>query len=291
MFKSNYKILITGGLGYIGNHLIFKLLHEGFSVVVNDIVDQNLWGDKIQYIRDDVCYLSCPDDVDFVVHLAAEVGYKSCEDEKKAIHTNIDGTKRVASFNKPTLFFSSGSIYGKLDEICTEKSTTKPETLYSKTKKEGEEIIIKNLSSFCIVRPATAFGVSLKMRDDLLIHDLCKKAVFDKSFDLYQPSAMRTFYFVEKVAEFISFSLNNWDLFNGEIFNLGHQTGNISKKGVVDIISSFVDFEIIDNLTQIDLDQRDYEVDYSKLNKLWDNSMNDLNLYVRKIVNYYKGLS
>lgn len=297
MLKSNNTILITGGLGYIGNEIIEQLIKKNFNLIINDFSYEAvlnfypIWHNKITYIHEDVCNLSCPKNVDLIIHLAAEVGYIQCEkNESKAIRTNIEGTKNIASFNKPTIFFSSGSVYGKLETICTEKSKCYPETLYAKTKKEGEDIIIKNVSDFCILRPATAFGISYKTRHDLLVHDLSNNAAKNKKIDLYQPNAIRTIYHVKKIAKFISFCIENWKNVSNETFNLGNETGNLSKIEIVKKIAKHIDLEL-NIINKEDPDQRDYEVDYSKIKKIWKKGAINTDRIIENIAKYYKLLN
>lgn len=295
MRKSNSKILVTGGLGYIGNEVVGELLKNGIKVVVNDfdsVAKEKflpLWSNRIEYIHDDVCELKCPEDVDMVVHLAAEVGYVACDKKsKEAIRTNIEGTKNVASFKKPTIFFSTGSVYGKVDEICTESTECNPQTIYAQTKKDGEEIIRANVSEYCIVRPATAFGLSYKTRNDLLVHNLIKVAVEEAKVTIYQSRAMRTIFHVSRIAQFVSHCLSNWKAFSCETFNLGHESGNISKKEILDCVREFVEFDLIYG-EGIDFDQRDYFVDYNKLHHFWPNqSPMNLKKHFAQIVNHYQ---
>lgn len=289
--KTNNKILITGGFGYIGNEVIAKL-YKKYNLYVNDFSTEAIkrfypiWHKKVNYIHDDVCDLKCPD-VDLVIHLAAEVGYVACDkNSKQAIHTNIRGTENISKFNKPTLFFSTGSVYGNQTEICRETNECDPQTLYSKTKKQGEEILLKNLNELVIYRPATAYGISYNTRNDLLIHNLSELAVVEKSISIFEPHAKRTFYHVKKIAACVEFTLENWSQFKNNTFNIGHESGNVTKKRIVDLIGENVDFEIFykDNA---DPDKRDYEVDYSKLNKIWNNGKINLAKNIKSIVDYY----
>lgn len=286
------KVLITGALGYIGNEVIAKLLCNGFDVVANDnsvvAVERfyPLWMDDIEYIHCDVCDLNCPSDVDLVVHLAAEVGYMACDnDPKLAIRTNIEGTRRVASFNKPTLFFSTGSVYGELNQVCTESSPCNPTSLYARTKLEGENII-KNSVPYCVVRPASAFGVSYKTRHDLLLHTLSKSAANGR-VELYQPNAVRAVYPVLKIAEFVNECVFHWDEFENQTLNLGCNECTLSKRDIVAKLSKLCEFEL-KIVEGSDLEKRDYPVDYTLLEQRWDHSNDQLDNHLSKLVNYYK---
>lgn len=280
-------VLVTGALGYIGNEVIKKLLSTNTAIIAVDINDEflHLWGDRIQYIHGDICDMACPKEADIVVHLAAEVGFLACDkNSDKANRTNIEGTRNVASWKKPTLFFSTGSVYGNLNETCTENSPCTPGSIYAKTKLEGESII--KTTEYCIVRPATAYGISYKNRDDLLIHNLTKLAL-QGSVELYQPNAVRTVYSVYKIAEFVSHAVSNWSLVRNKTLNLGNEAGTLSKKQIIDKINSLIDFSIT-IVDGCDPDGRDYKVDYSKLKEVWPNSEDKLDDYLQSIVDHYK---
>ena len=205
------KILITGALGYIGNEVLKRILpKDNIEVIALDNSSSSaerflpLWlgNHNFSYRHQDVSEIH-PFNVDLIVNLAAKVGYIECdEDPETTKKTNIGGAEAIARFAKPTLHFSTGSVYGNLNEPCTENSKCNPETLYSKTKLESEEIIRK-VTGHCIVRPATAYGISYKTRHNLLLHTLIKLASQKNEIKLYQPDAIRTFYHVEKIADFI----------------------------------------------------------------------------------------
>jgi len=287
------KILITGALGYVGNEVLNRLTKKNFEIVANDNSKAAaerlcpIWRDKIEYIHCDVCELQCPADVDLVIHLAAEVGYVACDKNSEiAKRTNIEGTKRVASFGKPVLFFSTGSVYGAaLKKTFTESSPCNPQTLYSKTKLEGEAIIKKVPS--CIVRPATVYGMSYKTRHDLLVHTLVRSAVQEKKIRLFQPNAIRNIYNIKKIAEFVEYCIQNWHSCEGNIFNLGTESEILTKKEIVNKIAEHCDFNL-ELIKKSDPDCRDYNVSYRKLYDFWGNNEDKLDNNIEDIISYYK---
>ena len=128
------KILITGALGYIGNQILKKVAnkHEIYACDNSSEAIETyypIWKDKVHLVPEDVCVVdSCG--VDLVIHLAAEVGYVSCDKKPElAQKTNIEGTKRIASFELPTLFFSTSSVYGLVPNssyVCDENFPCNP---------------------------------------------------------------------------------------------------------------------------------------------------------------------
>lgn len=285
------KILITGALGYIGNEVISRLLAKQIMIVANDnssiAVERfyPLWANKIEYIHSDVCNLDCPADIDLIIHLAAQVGYIACDnDPELAVKTNVEGTRRIASFNKPTLLFSTGSVYGELNQICTESCPCNPTSLYAQTKLQAEQII--QSVPHCIVRPVSAFGISYKTRHDLLLHTLARAATEGK-IELYQPNAIRAVYPVSKIADFVSHCASNWSIFEGSTLNLGCEQCTFSKKDIVEKLSRLCDFEL-NYIEGSDLEKRDYPVDYSLLKQRWDESEDQLDDHLIKLINYYK---
>lgn len=284
------KVLVTGALGYIGSKILDRLTKTEIKVIAMDNSptwnsDINRWKDKIDFIHEDICCMSMPKDIDVIVHLAAEVGYVACDSKPKlAIQTNVEGTKKIASFGKPILFFSTGSVYGNLDDICTESSPCNPGSLYAKTKLEGEKYV-HNIPH-CIVRPATAFGISQKTRDDLLPHTLIQLAL-SGNVKIYQPDAIRTIYHVERIADFVLYCLMNWNEFENQTLNLGCSSGTLTKRDMLEKIMKYYKCSV-EYVEGNDPDFRDYFVDYSKLHSLWNNEQLEFSNYILKILNYYK---
>jgi len=294
------KILVTGALGYIGTELLHRLLNQQHSEIIAVDNDTNSIKQRLGFLKrqhgnvtfinadirnlDDV--LALPK-VDIVVHLAAIVGYITCsEDPKLAVDTNVNGTRNIAALNTPTIFLSTGSVYGEIGEVCDESVVPNPQTLYSQTKVEGESII-RSIPSV-IFRPATAFGLSFKVRHDLLVHTLIKDAISNGKIELYQPEAMRSFYSVQKIAELIEYTIFNFADFQGKTINVGCQSGNVKKQDITTFIKEAgVEFD----LTMIDgkdLDSRDYNVNYDLLKRLWPNHDEEFGSHIKSIVEYYE---
>lgn len=290
------KVLVTGCLGYIGCELLNELGDTDIEVIGIDNSSDAILSrlgffsrfKNIKFIKYDVCdNLDQFKDVDLVIHLASIVGYITCgEQPEEAQRTNIEGTKNIVKLNKPTVFLSTGSVYGDIGQDCDESVTPRPQTLYSITKLEGEDII-KTLKDYVIFRPATAYGLSFKVRHDLLVHTLCQDAVNNNYIELYQPKASRSFYSVQKLAELCKFSINNFFELNNDTYNVGSEKGSLTKGELVQMIQEHIDIKV-DIVDGEDLDKRDYKVDYTKLKNKW--SEVDETFEVEQIVNYYKNI-
>ena len=289
------KILVTGALGYIGTQFIYNMRKTDHTLMCIDssqrALEQRL-GIALEYNKNvifkkyDVCDdLSIFNDVDMILHLAAKVGYIDCDKHPEETNrTNIEGVKAICAMNKPTIFLSTGSVYGALSEPCVETLECNPATLYAKTKLEGEQIV-KQIDDWTILRPATAYGLSFKMRHDLLIHTLCHDAVKHGKIELYQPNAERTFYHVNDIANVLGYVVDNFDKFNKEIFNVGATQLNVTKRGIVEEIQKYIDIDV-KIVEDEDKDKRDYYVDYSKQEKY---IKTDRPLDIENIIKYYQG--
>jgi nucleoside-diphosphate-sugar epimerase len=283
MKKKFRKVLITGGAGYVGSTLVGLLLQKGYLVQVFDSLRYGpvgiipFFADKnFEFVRGDVrdrkALGHSLKNVEAVIHLAAIVGYPACRKEPElSRNINVEGTRNLVAAVRgkiPIIFASTSSTYGKmLEEICTETSPLNPLSDYGKQKAEAEEIIKKN-KKFVIFRFATGFGVSPRMRFDLLPNDFALRAVQDRSLIVYEKYFMRTFIHVRDMARAFLFALENYPVMVGEIYNVGSNKMNYSKEDICGAIKKKVDYYLHFAEIGCDLDQRDYVVSYDKLEKL-----------------------
>lgn len=278
--KKPVRILITGGAGYIGTTLVPMLLEAGYFVRVLDNLSMGGQGllpsftkKNFEFIRGDVrdykTVEKSVEGMDFIVHLAAIVGYPACrKDPKMSRDINVSGTQNVvkaAGKKIPVIFASTGSNYGKLvGKYCTETTPLKPLSDYGKQKTKAESIVKSN-KNFVIYRFATAFGLSPRLRLDLLINDFCYKAVKEKTIIVYEKEFMRTFIHVKDIARSILHALENFETMNGEIYNVGDDNLNFSKEDVCLLLLKKVNYYLHFADAGKDIDQRNYIVDYRKI--------------------------
>lgn len=276
------RILVTGGAGYVGSSLVPALLEQGHRVRVLDSLKfgghgllpccQNRF---FELTKGDVCdeaaMAKALEGVDAVVHLAAIVGYPACKKEPQVAQaTNVEGTKVLLKLRKPDqkiLYASTGSIYGSVpDYVCNENTPMAPITLYGETKAQAEEMIL-NAGNAVAYRFATAFGVSNRMRLDLMPNDFTYQAVKNRNLIVYEGGFKRTFVHVRDMARSFMFALDRWDDVKDDVYNVGHESMNFTKEDVARQILKHVDYYLHFAEVGSDADQRNYEVSYEKIRK------------------------
>jgi len=276
------KVFITGGAGYIGTTLAPMLLRAGFQVTVYDSLMyggdglmSNFSDPNFTFIKGDIMNRELLHESlkghDVVVHLAAIVGYTACrKDERRSHEVNHQGTINVVEGldgKQLLLYGSTGSNYGTVKGICTEESPLNPLSIYGVTKTLGEEEVMKYTNSVAF-RFATAFGVSPRLRLDLLVNDLSYSAYIQKYIAVYESHFMRTFIHVRDIASVFKFAIENESKMSGEVYNVGSNSMNYSKGDVCKLIQKksncYVHYADFDN----DADKRDYVVSYDKIREL-----------------------
>ncbi len=276
------KVLITGGAGYVGTTLVPQLLKRGDRVRVLDNLmfggdallpffrDPNFEFRKGD-IRSEQDVKEATKGVDAIIHLAAIVGYPACrKDPELAESVNIQGTRNIAdsvSRDQLVVFASTGSNYGVVEDICTEETPLNPLSLYGQTKTKAETILLNECSTVCY-RFATAFGVSPRLRLDLLINDFTYKAVTQGYLVVYEKRFMRTFIHVQDMARAFTFALENQEAMRGQVFNVGSEKMNCSKEQICKYIEEQVPCYVHYADVGEDADKRDYVVSYDKINCL-----------------------
>lgn len=277
------KILVTGGAGYIGSVLVSELLKENYEVTV---FDNLLFGGNSLFpyfinpnfkfsngdIRDTERLKKEMENKDVIIHLAAIVGYPACQKNPKlAVETNLESTINLVKntkSNQYVLFGSTGSNYGAVTNgICTENTPLNPLSLYGETKTEAEKFLIENCNSTAY-RFATAFGLSPRLRLDLLINDFVNKAINQKYIVVYESHFMRTFIHVKDIARSFIFAIENRDKMQGQIYNVGSNNMNYSKRDVCELIQKRTDYYLHLADYGTDIDKRNYVVSYDKINSL-----------------------
>lgn len=276
------KILVTGGAGYVGTTLIPMLLKREYEVTVLD----NLMfgnGDRLipfinnenfsfveGDIRDEKLVASLVKGKDVIVHLAAYVGFPLCrlKGERESYEVNTQATRFLASVleeEQYLLFGSTGSNYGEVVGLCTEETPLNPLSIYGKTKTEAETIVMsrKNSTAF---RFATAFGVSPRMRLDLLVNDLTHKAMTEGYAVIYESHFLRTFIHVSDLARSFVFAIDNQEKMISNVYNVGSNKMNHTKREVCDMINKQIPDAYFHHADiKEDVDKRNYQVSYEKI--------------------------
>ena len=282
------SILVTGGAGYVGSILTNELVKKNYDVKVVDslvygdagissLIDQN----KIEFfnldIRDSSKIASILKNVDCVIHLAAIVGEPLCKKIPEAAkQINEIATKNLVNLCKNNnvkrfIFASTCSNYGSSLNIVDESSPVKPLSLYSECKVNSEKYIIDNNSNkfqTCILRFATAHGLSPRMRFDLLVQEFLHDALVDKKISIFGEDFWRPLIHVDDMASAcISVVDASSNSISGQIFNVGSSNENYTKKQLANIIQKHVSdikIEIVKSKT----DPRNYKVSFDKIKRI-----------------------
>lgn len=295
------KIIIFGGAGYVGASLVPALLQRDSGVEVT--VFDNLMYNQVQFME----YFKNPQfkfingDVrnyhevkkavegqDMIIHLAAIVGAPACNrDVETAKDINLQGTININDAREKkqkVIFASTGSVYGKVDGICTEESPTNPLSVYGQTKLDAEKVLLKK-GNVVIYRFATGFGLSPRMRFDLFINDFVYKAINDKYLVVYDKDFKRTFIHISDMVRSYDFAIVNFSEMKNQIYNVGSPDLNFTKEQIVKRLYKMIDFQAlyVDKGTP-DPDQRDYAVSYDKINKLGFKTMMTLDAGIMELV-------
>lgn len=277
------RILVTGGAGFIGSMLVPELLKEGHEVTVLDNLTWGMQGLSVNFgkpgfdfvkgdVRDDKLISGLLEKKDVVVHLAALVGHRLCERNKKqATDVNVNGSRKIDNYlsdNQLLIYASTGSVYCQVDgSSCTEKIAPNPQSHYAITKLEGEKIFSKR-KNVVTLRFATAFGVSFRMRLDLLVNQFVYEAIKHKVLVVYGKSALRSVIHVQDIARSIMFAVHNKESMQGQTFNVSSSEPTFTKEQIAQRIKKQVDCDLQFAGSNSDLDKRDYHLSTQKIEAL-----------------------
>lgn len=297
------KILITGGSGYLGSVLAGVLLDKGYTVTVFDNLMYNqlsllhlfsypnfkfIQGD----VRDKEALKNLVKENDVIIPLAAIVGMPACEKVPElAVQVNFEQIRFITSIlgkSQKIIIPNTNSQYGSSDQIITEESPFKPLSLYAETKCNAENEVLEKGNGIAL-RLATVFGVSPRMRTDLLVNDFVYRAKTDGFLVLFESSYKRNYIHVQDIAYTFLYMIENYESLNNETFNVGLSEANLSKLELAIKIKQYIpDLVIVENEFKKDFDQRNYIVSNEKLEKTGWQARFSLDYGVQQLIQAYQ---
>jgi nucleoside-diphosphate-sugar epimerase len=276
------KILITGGAGYLGSVLTPTLLGLGHEVTVVDnfLFRQNTLADCCHYPTFQVVRGDCRDEAlvkqlvakaDVIIPLAALVGAPLCDrDPLAARTTNFEAVAMLCRSASPAQRIimpvtNSGYGIGEKGKHCTEDTPLRPISLYGVTKVQAEEQILQRENSISF-RLATVFGVSPRMRIDLLVNDFVHRAVTDRAVVIFEGHFKRNYIHVRDVARVFVHGLVQFASMKGKPYNVGLDDANLSKLELCAVIQKHLPkFVFLEAPIGEDPDKRDYIVSNARI--------------------------
>ena len=299
------RILVTGGAGYIGSVLVPTLLNFGHKVTVIDNFMYNqpslldcCYNENLSIVRGDARnkelvkkYLK---NVDAIFPLACIVGAPACDrDPIAAKSVNYDAIKMILEMrnkDQKIIFPTTNSGYGVGEKgiYCTEETPLRPVSLYGKLKVDIEKEILKAKNSITL-RLATVFGISPRMRLDLLVNDFTYRAVTDRFVVLFESHFKRNYIHIRDIVKSFIHCLDNFDSMKNEPYNVGLSNANLSKWELCEEIKKQVpDFYFVEAKVGKDPDKRDYIVSNEKIESTGFKPDYSLRQGIKELIKGYK---
>ncbi|MBN9122103.1 MAG: NAD(P)-dependent oxidoreductase [Planctomycetes bacterium] len=300
------RVLVTGGLGYLGSVACEHLLAAGYAVTALDNLmygaGQGLYhlcadpafdfvkGD----VRDEAVMRSALKTADAVVHLAGIVGAGACDrDPALARSVNFESVKllnKLRSSNQLVVYPNTNSGYGATSgaTFCTEDTPLEPISLYGRTKCDAERLLLDSPNAVTL-RLATVFGMSPRMRLDLLVNHFVYAAVKDGYLVLFEKDFKRNFVHVRDVADCFLHALANGETMSGKPYNLGLDSANLSKEDLAFAVKKHVPkFYIHFAPIGEDPDKRNYIVSSARLKAAGFEAKRSLDDGIRELLKGYR---
>lgn len=302
------NILVTGGAGYIGSLLVPELINLNYNVTVLDnfMFKQNslinierkknfelIIGD----VRDNILIKDIIKKFDVIIPLAALVGAPLCDlkptDAVLINEKSIEFMSKELSNLQRVIMPVSNSGYGigKPNEVCTEETPLNPISLYGRSKVAAEKIIMQRENSISF-RLATVFGMSPRMRLDLLVNHFVREALREKKLTIFEGHFKRNYVHIRDVANVFLFAIQNFERLKSNTFNFGLENANLSKLELAMKIKNYIkDFIFSESKDGKDPDKRNYIVSNKKILSSGYKFKFDLDLGIQELIKGLPNLS
>lgn len=298
-------VLITGGAGYLGSILTEHLLSKGYRVTVLDNLmygEQNLFhlcaNPNFDFIfgdaRNEGLVASLLSKADIVIPLAAIVGAPGCDlDPLMASSVNLDAVRMINRLRSPAqliIYPTTNSGYGTKtgDMFCTEETPLEPISLYGCTKSDAEAEVLGSLNAITL-RLATVFGMSPRMRMDLLVNHFVYAALSDRYIVIFEKDFKRNYVHIRDVADCFLHCIEHADAMKGRPYNVGLDNANLSKEELALKIQEHIP-EFLVHFSEIgsDPDKRNYIVSNQRLREAGFEAKYSLDDGIRELIKGFR---
>lgn len=273
------QVVVTGGAGYVGSLLVVALLKKKYRVRVIDNLmygGEALFGEvgneNLEVVRADIRndikpYLK---DAEAIYHLAGISGFPACADNPSAAKDiNVAATRRLVkalSRQQLLIYASTTSFYGDMPGVCDETTPPRPVSLYGITKYQAEQICMEHPRSIAL-RFATLFGVSPRMRTDLLVNDFVRRALHERYLVLFEATTKRTFLHVSDAVRAYLLALEKAPKMMNTVYNVGGEKLNFSKADIAEAIRERTGC-VVTRIKVDDFDVRNFATSFARIRKL-----------------------
>ena len=301
------RVLVTGGAGYVGSILCEHLLRDGYNVTV---LDNLMYGQHSLFhlcadpnfdfvagdVRSEQLMRELASKADVLIPLAALVGAPGCDQNPwLARAVNFEAVQLLNRLRSPQqllVFPTTNSGYGTKsgDVYCTEDSPLEPITLYAQTKVDAEAMLLES-PNIITLRLATVFGMSPRMRRDLLVNDFVYAAVTVGYIVIYEKDFKRNYIHIRDVADCVIHCLTHAEEMTGFPYNAGLDDANISKEELALAIKEQVpEFSVSYSDLREDPDKRNYIVSNERLRNAGFEAKRSLSEGITELVKGYRML-
>jgi len=302
---SKEKVLITGGAGYIGSVLTEHLLSKEYPVTCLDNLSFGhnsilhlVSNPNFNFIYGDVRNKRLLEEVipkfDVIIPLSAIVGAPQCDsnpvDAKLINRDSIIDMNIIRSTKQKIIFPNTNSGYGTTtgNLYCTEETPLKPISLYGITKVEAEKYLLDSEKDTITLRLATVFGMSPRMRTNLLVNDFVFKALNDGYLVLYEKDFKRNYVHIKDIARCFEHCIKNFESMKNEPYNVGLDSANLSKGELAEKVKSHIPkLDITCKEINNDPDKRNYIVSSEKIMKTGFECKYDLDYGIEELIKGY----